>query len=145
MEGGAPALHTIVLPLLLGVALSPVAIWLRADLARSAVNRRIFAIIYLVFVASSILRGLAYLYQTDINQMMTFELIIIATATATLGVSFRRDFLWVAGGSVLCAFGTQRFAQWLEFFYVPPFVGLILVSTRAKAEKTLPSSVDTPK
>ncbi|MFO0616250.1 MAG: serine/threonine-protein kinase [Polyangiaceae bacterium] len=126
---GAPVPHTIVLPLLLALALSPIAFLLRADLGKSAVNRRFLAIIYIVFGASAALRGVAYLFQTHIEQMMTFELLLIATATATLGVTLHRIFFWVSAGAVLCAFLAQRFTNWLEIFYVPPFLGLIAMST----------------
>lgn len=134
---GAPVPHTIVLPLVLALALSPVAWWLRADASKSAVNQRFLAIIYVVFGASAILRAIAYLYQTDINQMMTFELLLIGTTSATLGVSFQRSFFWNAGAAVACAFLAQHFPSWLEAFYVPPFLGLIALSTLTRRSRTL--------
>lgn len=128
----APIPRTIVLPVILALALSPIAWWLRADLGKSAVNRRFLAIIYVVFGASTVLRAVAFIYQTHINQMMTFELLLIGTAAATLGVTFQRSFFWVAAGAVACAFGAQAFPAWLEAFYIPPFLGLIALSTFAK-------------
>lgn len=138
---GAPVLHTIYLPLILAAALSPIAFFLRADLGKSAVNRRFLAIIYVVFGASTVLRAIAFVYQTKIEQMMTFELLLIATATATLGVTLQRVFFWVSAGAVVCAFLAQQFPDWLEIFYVPPFLGLIAFSTLAQKSTAVRTKV----
>lgn len=134
---GAPVPHTIVLPLGLALLLSPVAFWLRADLGKSAVNRRFLAIIYVVCGASAALRAVAYVYQTRIEQMMVFELMLIATATAILAVTFQRIFMWASLGAVACAFLAQQFPLWLEIFYVPPFLALIALSTLAQKSGTI--------
>ncbi len=138
--------HTILLPLLLALALAPVALILRKDLWRSAVNRRMLLIVGVVLASATVLRGLAYLAKTDINQMLMFELLSMGTAAAVLAITLHRAFLWVALCSTVCALLAQQLPDWLEVFYVMPLVCLALVNgllrnaAQASAEVSRPRS-----
>jgi serine/threonine-protein kinase len=141
-DGSMPVPRTIALPVVLAAALLPVAWWLRADLAKSAVNRRFLAIVYALFGASTVLRALAYLYRTPIEPLMTYELVVIGAAAAMLGITFHRAFGLIAVGAIACAFGAYAAPDWLEAFYVLPFLAIVALS--AFAERSPLSSARDP-
>lgn len=135
-DGSMPVPRTIALPVVLALGLAPVAWWLRSDLAKSAINRRFLAVVYALFGASTILRALAYLYQTPIEPLMTYELVTIGAAAAMLGITFHRAFAAIAALAIACAFGAWALPDWLEAFYVLPFLGIVALSAFARRTST---------
>ncbi len=139
-DGSAPVVRTILLPGIVAIAITPVAWWLRSDLRRSALNRGFLAIVYALLAASTLVRAIAYLYQTPIEQVMTYELCLVGAAGAMLGITLHRAFYVIAVGSAACAFGAYAVPDWIEAFYVLPFVATVAVSGLARRSTVLESA-----
>lgn len=126
-----PGWHTPFIPLAIALALGPLVVWQRRAVMSSAHNRKLLATVYLAFVLSSVVRFIGLFARTPMDHVMAYELAVIGGSAGVFAITLEKTFVIPAVVGLVGAFGALAWPLWLEVFYVPAFVALVVVSVLA--------------